>query len=184
MQLSSLALPAHPFAVALVPHTLAMEQKKAFTAAGGGTIFLVQPGDPIHCNGEQIIVARQSFARRVQPIREQREAQVSIWICQVVNFQAFDMLCNFLRGGKQRGHDHNRSQVLGDAVAQFHPRQPSRPEQTHHRAVDQRDRQVRGWHCGEQTKEQETSRGQCRLRGHTTAGAPRISAVTTAMVAR
>ena len=163
MQLSSLALPAHPFAVALVPYTLAMEEKKAFAAAGGRTIFLVQPGDPIHCNGQQIVVTRQGFARCVQPIGEQREAQVSIWICQVMHFQPLDLLCNFLRGGKQRGHDDNRSQVFGDAVAQLHSRQPSRPEQTHHCAVDQCDRQVRGRHCGEQAEEQEASRGHAPL---------------------
>ena len=97
MKLSSLALPSHPFAIALVPHALAMEEKKAFTAAGHRTIFLIQAGDAIRCDGEQIIVTRQSFARRVQPIRKQSEAQVSIWICQVMNFQAFDVLCDFLR---------------------------------------------------------------------------------------
>src|SRR5467141_3174270 len=74
VQLSSLALPAHPFAFALVPYTAAMEKKKAFAGAGGGTIFFVQPSDPIHCNGQQSVVTRQAFAWRVQPIREQREA--------------------------------------------------------------------------------------------------------------
>ena len=120
MQLSSLALPAHPFAIALVPHALAMEEKKAFPAAGGRTIFLVQPRDAIDRDGQQIVVSRQSFARCIQPIREQREAQVSIRIRQVMNFQPLDLFCDFLRGGQQRGHDHDRSQVLRDAVAQFH----------------------------------------------------------------
>ncbi len=94
-----------------------MEEKKAFAAAGGRTILFVQPSDPVNCNGQQVVVTRQGLTRRVQPIREQREAQVSIWICQIVHFQPFDMLCNFPRGGKQRGHDDNRSQVLRDAVA-------------------------------------------------------------------
>ena len=117
MQLPSFALPSHPYAFALVPNTLAMEDEEALAVAGGWTIAFVQARDSVNCNGEQIIVTRQGFARRVQPIREQREAQVSIWICQIVHFQPFDMLCNFPRGGKQRGHDDNRSQVLRDAVA-------------------------------------------------------------------
>src|SRR6266436_9861072 len=71
VQLSSLALPAHPFAFALVPYTPAMEKKKAFAGAGGRTIFFVQPSDPIHCNGQKAVVTRQAFAWRVQPIREQ-----------------------------------------------------------------------------------------------------------------
>src|ERR1700680_4597660 len=68
VELPSFALPAHPFAVALVPETLAMEEKKAFAAAGGRTIFFVQPSDSVRCNGEQIIVTRAGFALRVQPI--------------------------------------------------------------------------------------------------------------------
>src|SRR3990172_239908 len=119
VQLSSLALPAHPFAVAIVPYTLAMEEKKAFAAAGGRTILFVEPSDPINCNGEQIVVTRQGFARRVQPIGKQGKTKVPIRICQVMYFQPLNMLRNFLRGGKQGGHDDNRSQVLGDAVVQF-----------------------------------------------------------------
>src|SRR5882672_2505590 len=159
MQLPSLALPAHPFAVTLVPYTLAMEEKKAFATPRGRTILFVQPSDSIHRDGDQVVITRQGLARRVQPIREQRETQFSIWICQIVHFQPLDMLCNFLRGSKQGGHDDNRPQVLGDAVVEFHARKPSRPEQGHYRAVDQCDRQVRGWHCGEQTEEQEASLG-------------------------
>src|SRR5258708_20510408 len=85
MQLPSFALPSHPFAFALVPNTLAMEDEEALAVAGGWTIAFVQARDSVNCNGEQIIVTRQGFARRVHPIREQRDAQGSIWFCHPVN---------------------------------------------------------------------------------------------------
>src|SRR5260370_13736333 len=95
MQLPSFALPSHPFAFALVPNTLALEDEEALAVARGRTMAFVQARDSVNCNGEQIIVTRQGFARRVQPIREQREAQVSIWIRQIVYFQPSATVANF-----------------------------------------------------------------------------------------
>src|SRR5690349_23753690 len=64
MQLPSFALPSHPYAFALVPNTLAMEDEEALAVAGSWTIAFVQACDSVNCNGEQIIVTRQGFARR------------------------------------------------------------------------------------------------------------------------
>src|SRR5260370_8094183 len=94
MQLPSFALPSHPYAFALVPNTLAMEDEEALAVAGGWTIAFVQARDSVNCNGEQIIVTRQGFARRVQPIREQREAQVPFRILQILHFHPFVILLN------------------------------------------------------------------------------------------
>src|SRR5260370_16795493 len=119
MQLPSFALPAHPYAVALGPNTLAMEDEEARAVAGGWTIAFVQARDSVNCNGDQIIVTRQGFARRVQPIREQREAQGSIWIRQIVHFQPFAMLSTFPPAPTHPGHADNLSPALRTPVPQF-----------------------------------------------------------------
>src|ERR1017187_5711839 len=109
MQLSSFALPPHPFSFALVPNSLAMKEEEALPAARGRTIALVQQRNAVDRERQQIVVIRQGFAGCVQPIGEQSKAQLSILIREVMNFQPLDLLLDILRGGQQHGDDDDRS---------------------------------------------------------------------------
>src|ERR1039457_4943381 len=69
-ELSSLALPSHPFALALVPDTLSVQQQEALAAVGSGAMDLVQPRNTVNCDGEQFVIARKALACCVHPVRE------------------------------------------------------------------------------------------------------------------
>ena len=69
-----------------------MKDEEALTPAGRGSIALVQSRDAVRRDGEQIVVARNAFRRRVEPIRKQRELQISIRVSEVVHFQMLDLL--------------------------------------------------------------------------------------------
>src|SRR5664279_1115617 len=79
-QLSSLAFPSHPFGLALVPDALSMQQLEARVAVGSGTMYFVQPGNPIHGERQQFVVGGDGLARRVHPVGEQRKAKITLGI--------------------------------------------------------------------------------------------------------
>ena len=114
MQFSSLALPPHPFALALIPDTPAMEEKEPLTDVGRRAVALVQARHAVNRGGQQFVVTSEAFARPVHPVGQQCETQVPIRICQIVDLQPLHLLFDFMLSGEQRGDELGRALATGD----------------------------------------------------------------------
>src|SRR5579863_2491220 len=55
-QFSALAFPPHPLLLRLIPDAPSMKQKEAFTAARSRAVALIQRRDPVHSEGQEIVV--------------------------------------------------------------------------------------------------------------------------------
>ena len=94
MKLSTFAFPADPLALALIPSAPAVEKEKSLAPIWGGPMASVQPRDAVNGRGQQFVVSRHGFLRRVCPVGKERETKITIWIRQVVHFQPLDLLGN------------------------------------------------------------------------------------------
>ena len=63
-----------------------MEEQKSGSAAGRLAVALVELINSCRRGGEQLVIARDAFALRVEPVREQGEPQVSLAVAQIVDF--------------------------------------------------------------------------------------------------
>ena len=110
LKFSALAFPAHPLPFLLVPLAFAMKKKKAWAAAGRGSVALIQFGDGSHGGFEQLFVAGGGFGVGIGPVGQQSESQIAVGIGQVVNLQVVDIRLGAPGRSQQRWHDHNRAQ--------------------------------------------------------------------------
>src|SRR5512143_738960 len=94
MKLPAFAFPANPLLLAFVPAAPAVEQQKSLAPIRGGPVASVQPRDTINGRGQQLVVSRHSFLRRVCPVGKERETKIAVWIRQVMDFQPLDLLRN------------------------------------------------------------------------------------------
>ena len=123
VEFPALALPPHPRALPLVPDSSAVEQEKALTAGGRGTVAPVEARDPLGRRGEEPIVVRHRLRGRVGPVGEEGEAEVAVRIGQEVDLQAIDVLFDLALVRQQGRHHDEGSQIRREAVAQLEARQ-------------------------------------------------------------
>ncbi len=69
----------------------------------------VQLSNPVDGRGQQLVISRHTFLRRVFPIGKEREAKFSLGISQVVDFELLDLLRNLSGVDQQSRHDNQRS---------------------------------------------------------------------------
>ena len=67
----------------------------------------VQLRDTVDGRGQQFVVSRHVFVRRVCPVGDQRETKIALGIRQVVHFQPLNLLSN-LRRADQESRDDNQ----------------------------------------------------------------------------
>ncbi len=94
MKLSTFAFPADPLALAVIPTAPTVEKEKSLASIWGESMTAVQLLDTVDDRGQQFVVSRHIFVRRICPVGEQREAKVAIWIRQIMHFQTLDLLRN------------------------------------------------------------------------------------------
>ena len=107
MKLSTFALPADPIALALIPTAPAVEKEKSLASIGGESVTAVKLRDPVDGRGQQFVVSRHAFLRRVCPVGEECETKIALGIRQVVHFQPLNLLGN-LRRADQESRDDNQ----------------------------------------------------------------------------
>ena len=96
----------------------------------------VQLGDTLDGRGQQFIVSRHTFLRRVGPIREERETKIVIRIRQIVYFQPLDLLGNLVRADQQSRDDNQSPQIGWNSITQREPGQHPWSEQLHDLTID------------------------------------------------
>ena len=155
-----------------------MEEQEAGPAAGCLAVAVIQAVDGGRRGGQQSIVARDLLARSVEPIGQQREAQVALGVGQEADLQAVDLRLDVRLVGEQRRDDDERARARTDAVGQLEPRQRPRAERDASTSqLTNGDRDLRGRHEGERAP------GRSRppdvpSRADSHSGSARTSAVT------
>src|SRR6476660_33829 len=156
MKLYKSARPADPLALALIPSAPPVEKEKSLAPIRGVSMAAVQLRDSVDGRGQQFVVSRHVFLRRVRPVGEEREAKIAIWIRQVVHFQTLDLLGN-LSGADQKSRDDNQgAQIRWDAIAEREPGQHPWAKQFCHLTIDQRNCQIRSRNESEKRNKQQS----------------------------
>src|ERR1700720_3149036 len=101
MQLSSLALPPHPFAFSFVPDAPAMKEQEPLATAGHRSIDVVQSLNAFDGGGQQFLVIRKCFLASIDPVREQRKMQVARRIRQIMNLEPSQQFFDFVLSGEE-----------------------------------------------------------------------------------
>ena len=136
MKLSTFALPADPIALAVIPTAPTVEKEKSLASIGGESVTAVKLRDPVDGCGQQFVVSRHAFLRRVCPVGEECETKITLGIRQVVNFQTLDLLGNLSRADQQSRNDNQSPLIRWHSITEREPRQHPWPEQFRDLAVD------------------------------------------------
>ena len=137
VELAAFALPAHPTRLRRVPDAFAMQQVKARL-----TVLIVQRGDHRRGRLDNGRVAGQRFRIGVGKVAEQREAQVLVVVGQRPHFQRVHQLAHALHGRQDRGHRHQRAEIVRHAVAKRQLRQPPRRNDRRQNGVQEGQREL------------------------------------------
>ena len=135
-----------------------MEEEKAVAAARCSAVTVVEARDGRARRREGLLVPRHVLRRRVGPVGQDGEAEVTIGIRQVVHLQPFDLRRGLDGIGEQGGDDDEGPQRGGHALAQVEPRQNARRKKGRETAIHERDHQI-GRGNERQTSEHEQDRG-------------------------
>ena len=150
LELAALAFPAHPAALDLVPAAASMQQQEAGASARCVAVALVEPIDSRGRGRQELVVAGNLLGRRVEPVREQGEAEIAVAVREVVQLEPADLGLDVRLVGQQRGHHDERAHLRRDALGQIEPGQRTRPEGVGQRPVDEGDGEIR---CRQQREE-------------------------------
>ena len=99
VQLAALALPADPAALALIPHTAAMQQQETVSARRRA-MQKVETSDTIRGGRQERFVTGGVLRFTVRPVREQGKMQRAVLACQEMQLQPCHLLGNRLRRGQ------------------------------------------------------------------------------------
>src|SRR5688572_23649137 len=140
MKLSTFAFPADPTALAVIPTAPAVEKEKPLASIWGESMAAIQLRDTVGDLGQQFVVSRHIFLRRICPVREQRETKVAIWICQIMHFQTLELLRNLSAADQESRDDNHGPQIRWHPLPEGEPGQHPWPEQRRDLTIDQCDR--------------------------------------------
>ena len=143
VQLATLAFPADPPRLACVPDPLAMQQQET-VAAGRRAVAPIEPGDASHRRLQQRCIAVDMLGRGVHPVGEQREMQLALRACEVVDLKMLDLPFDRRHGRQERRHRDERAKARGHASAKVQGGQQRCAEATRQGTVHQRYRRVDG----------------------------------------
>ncbi len=161
MELATLALPAHPAVLAGVEPAPSVQQVEAF-AARGRAVPLVQRGDGLLRDADQVGVSVLNFRIRIEAVRQQGKGQVATCAGQMVDFEALDVAAQFRLAGQQRGHDDQCAQVGRNPVDQCQGREAHGASARGDCSLDQgRGHLGGGQECGQRERRQQPG-GSCR----------------------
>ncbi|MCY1284316.1 hypothetical protein D9M70_332150 [compost metagenome] len=161
VEFATLALPAHPAVLAGVEPAPAVQQVEAL-AARGRAVPLVQCGDGLLRDADQVGVAVEHFRIRIEAIRQQGKGQVATCAGQMVDFEALDVAAQFRFAGQQRGHDDQCAQVGGNPVDEGQGREAYGARARGDCSLDQgRGHLGGGQECGQRECRQQPG-GSCR----------------------
>ncbi len=100
-----------------------MEKEETVAAAGRRAVPGVQGRDAVGGRREELLVFRKALRRRVAPIREEREAQVSFAAGERVDLEGLDLSGDLDLAAEQRRNDDEGSELFRDAAFQLELRQ-------------------------------------------------------------
>ena len=100
MKLSPFPFPSHPFTFRFIPDAPAVIQEEAIAATGCWAVASVEICDTIRCGSQQGVVAWEILGVRVYPVSKQRETDVAVGVCQVMNFQPFHLFADSIFGNQ------------------------------------------------------------------------------------
>ena len=165
LELAALALPSHPPALGLVPHTPSMKQQEPRPAAGSLAVTLVELIDAGRGGSEQFIVPDNLLGVGIEPVREQRETKIAFPIGQEVHFkstnQGFDVV---LVGQQHRNHDE-RAEVGRHPGVEVEARERFRAEHSGDHQVHECDREVGGRDDREDRDDDDLARDRAPIPG-------------------
>ena len=135
MKLAPLPLPTDPLTFTCAPRAAAVKQQKPI-AAWGGRIFSVKSSDPLHSSLQQFLVALTRFFRRVGPVGQEREMDMTLQAGQVMDLQRLNLLLNCCAARQHHWDRDDRSHLRRDPVAQLEGRQKRRADASGYTGVD------------------------------------------------
>ncbi|HEY2619454.1 MAG TPA: hypothetical protein VGI78_19090 [Acetobacteraceae bacterium] len=122
-----------------------MKQHKAVTARSRA-VALIEPGNTGYSRFQQCLIAIDTLCRRIEPVGEQSEMQLSFRARKMMDLETLDLLFNRFGRRKHCRHCDDRTQMCGHTIAEFQSRQFCRAEPTRHKTVHQRHSRVDGGH--------------------------------------
>ena len=155
MKLPAFAFPPDPLPLALVPAAPPVEQEKSLAPIRSGRMAPVQPRDTVNGRGQQLVVSRHGFLRRVCPVGKERETKIAVWIRQVVDFQPLDLLRNLGLPCQESRYNDQCPQIRRHSIAEREPGQRPWPDQLRDFAIHQCARQIRGRDKSEKPDQQQ-----------------------------
>ena len=109
LQLAAFALPPHPASLGLVPRSLSVEEQEPRAAARSVAVSLVEQVDAGGRGREEFLVAGDMLGVCVEPIRQQRESEITLSVRQVVHLQATDERLDVVGVRQQHRNDDQRA---------------------------------------------------------------------------
>ena len=131
-----------------------MEAEEPGAAAGASPWRRVQPFDRRGGRDESSSSSPDASRRRVEPVGEERESDVVLGGCEVVDLEAGDLFLDVRLGGQERRDHDERPKVGRHAAGQLEPRKDAGPQEVGDVPVDERDRQVGRGHEGEDREDE------------------------------
>ncbi len=142
LDLSALALPSHPHALAGVPAPFAVEQEEAVRMAGAEAAVEIDDARPRGVENRRVA---RPFARvGVGEVAEDREVDPRIEVAQREHLDVLQQRRDPVDARQQRRHDDHRAGRRRHALREIEAGQAARRDRPHDRAVRERERDVRG----------------------------------------
>ena len=138
-----------------------MQQVEAF-AARGRAVPLVQDGDGLLRDADQVGVSVLHLRVRIEAVRQQGKRQVATCAGQMVDLKALDVAAQLRLAGQQRGHDDQCAQVGRNPVDQRQGRESHGASARGDCSLDEGCSHLGGGQeCGQRKRRQQPG-GSCR----------------------
>ena len=144
LELASLPLPSHPYALALVDAAAPVEQIERAGRRRPIGIAGVQGLDAFHGPRQERVVTLHLFTGRVPKIADEDEGQAGIAIGEEANLHGLEQVIDLVRIRQHRGHGDHGPVLGGNSPRKVEARQDLRANEQGHRPVQQGDRQLAG----------------------------------------
>ena len=144
LELASLPLPSHPYALARVEAAAPVEEIERSGRRRPVGMAGVQGLDAFHGPRQERVVALHLFTGRVPKIADEDEGQAGIAIGEEANLHGLEQVIDLVRIRQHRGHGDHGPVLGGNALRKVEARQDLRANEQGHRPVQQA-RPSAGW---------------------------------------
>ena len=152
VELAAFALPTHPTPLGLVPKALAMQEQETIVAVDAA-MQPVQPRDSGGRCAKQLFVLGRGFRRRIDPIGEQRKADVAVLSGQVMYLESAHRFIDVRTACQKNRHRYHGAQFGGYSVHEFEAGQHTGAAEMSHPKIDDADSDIGRRQKGEQRDE-------------------------------